>query len=535
MPRPAHTRFGAGPGPALGQGARLAESWQRRLSPSGQPAWSAGKPAWSAGQPGGNSVPAPFLPADTGRHPLADRTMSQALRHRAEEIDAAFDAIEPVLRGLAPHQFEPAFARRATSEILSQLRLDLPPELFAANWTAPLDMAALYARCVVGTYQRLIERGFDRSIAQTSDGESVDALVQHWGFHAVDITPCADGRLSGVIDYILRVPPSIVAYRQSYAGAMFQVAEAVQHWESTELRRWRTGQPNAADAPTRYLKMGVYHFSSLDPHHHGCAAHGNDGERAAGALLERLCQFAAAVRLLHGETAQVATLLVGVDTDTDAIRVHIPDSHGGMEVGRHLDSQMLYARTSDLPRQAAKDAIRTAVAASAGVDADDTATAGMRWFCGYLLKNNIAQVDAVREWHGGIYPQAGHRERLIVVGDAVDDVQLRNLAFQAQMATVEEGAADLDIGIHILTGLYEPQRLAVPVLVHLTADPRMPGAVSRAQCRARRLAGAIRLRYADLAARGLLHVQAVVRNGTGGALHPVDLAPSQPRDMETHA
>jgi carboxysome shell carbonic anhydrase len=336
-----------------------------------------------------------------------------------------------------------------------------------------------------------------------------------------------------VVDYILRIPPSVVAYRKSYAGALFDVTESVRHWESTELRRWRHASPNAADVPTKYLKICVYHFSSADPQHQGCAAHGSDDARAAGALLQRLRQFAQAVRLLHGEGASVATLLVGVDTDTDAIRVHVPDSAGHMHAGRHLDSHMLYNRTSALPRDAAKEAIRNAVSACTGVSADDAGSMGMRWFCGYLLKNNIAQVDAVREWHGGRYRDAGHTERLIVVGDAVDDVQLRNLAFQAQMSTVEEGAADLDIGIAILRALHEQRRLAIPLLVHLRADPRMPGSVQRAQCHANRLAAAILHRYGDLATRGLLHVQAVIRGGDG-ALLPVDLEPAVPRKMEAH-
>jgi carboxysome shell carbonic anhydrase len=503
----------------FGLGGRGAEPWQR---PAGF-----GQLSWTVSTP-------PGLPPECGRHKLADQTVSQALRHRAGEIDAAFNAIEPALRDLAPHQFEDGFARRAVAELLAKLHLDFSADAFAAAWSAPLDMRALYARCVVGTFCRLIERAFDRDLAQLSDGENVDVLIQRWGFHAVDITPCADGRLSGVVDYILRIPPSVVAYRKSYAGALFDVAESVRHWESTELRRWREGVPNAANVPTKYLKICVYHFSSVDPGHQGCAAHGSDDARAAGALLERLRQFAQAIRLLHGEEAGVATLLVGVDTDTDAIRVHVPDSHGNMQASRYLDSNRLYNGTMGMPREAAKEAIRHAVAACAGVSLDDAASTGMRWFCGYLLKNNIAQVDAVREWHGGRYEDAGHTERLIVVGDAVDDVQLRNLAFQAQMATVEEGAPDLDIGVSILRGLYEKRHLAVPLLVHLRADPRMPGSVQRAQCHARRLANAILQRYADLAARGMLHVQAVVRDGTDGALLPVDLTPAASPTMEAH-
>jgi carboxysome shell carbonic anhydrase len=502
---------------SFGLGARGAEPW-RRPAGFGQLTWTSTTP--------------PCLPPECGRHPLADQAISQALHARALEIDAAFNAIEPVLRGLAPRQFEEGFARRATAEMLSRLHLDFSADLFAADWTAPLDMGALHARCVLGIFCRLIERAFDRSLAQFSDGESVDVLIQRWGFHAVDITPCADGRLSGVVDYILRIPPAVVAFRTSYAGALFDVAECVRQWEGMELRRCRNGRPNAADAPTRYLKMCVYHFSSADPQHQGCAAHGSDETRAATALLERLRQFGAAIAGVHGAAA--ATLLVGVDTDTDAIRVHVPDMHGQMQVSRYLDSRKLYARTSALPREAAKEAIRDAVAACAGVSKDDAGSMGMRWFCGYLLKNNIAQVDAVREWHGGHYGDAGHTERLIVVGDAVDDVQLRNLAFQAQMTTVEEGAGDLDIGIAILRRLHEERRLAIPLLVHLRADPRIPGSEARAHCRARRLAAAITQRYPELKAAGRLHIQAVISGGEAGSLLPVDLDHAVPQAMEAH-
>jgi carboxysome shell carbonic anhydrase len=453
------------------------------------------------------STPSPAFQAG---HPLADSAIALGLRHRADEIEAAFAAIEPALRGLAPSQFSDNFPALAGAQLRAQLGLEIPETALQSSWAAPLDMRSLYARCVIATFCRLVARGFDRDLARYSDGESAEALIHRWGFHAIDITPCADGRLSGVVDYILRVPPAVVAYRKSYAGAMFDVGESLRHWEEVELRRFREAQPNPADAPTRFLKIGVYHYSSLDPHHEGCAAHGSNTAHAAGALLEKLCQFEQAVCHTHGD-ASAATLLVGVDTDTDAIRVHVPDAAGKASVDRVVDNHDMFAQTQTLPREAAKDFIRQAVAACAGVSADDSQTEGMRWFCGYLLKNNIGQMDAVRTTHGGAYADAGHTEKLIVVGDAIDDVQLRNLAFQAQMNTVEEGAADLDIGIKILKGLNLPRGFAVPVLAHFGYDARIPGAEQAAQTRAQRLRAAILSRHAQLADKGQLFVQAMVR------------------------
>jgi carboxysome shell carbonic anhydrase len=481
-----------------------------------------------------NPVLAPAVPRASGAaaaqpaaprgiaHPLADPRQSSGLLERARAIDAAFARIEPALRALAPRQFDDSFAARAGAELEAALGFAVPPAMLRTHWVRPLDLRKLYARCVLGTFCQLITRKFDRGLAQMSEGESAAALIQRWGFHAIDITPCADGRLSGVVDYILRVPPSVIAYRKSYAGALFDVEESLRHWEAVELRRWREGVPNAAASATRYLKIGVYHFSSVDPLHAGCAAHGSDTGRAAAVLAERLRQFDEAVQRTHCCGATVATLLIGVDTDTDAIRMHVPDAGGATHIDRYVDNLALYGNSLELSREGAKEAIRQAVADCAGVPADDAASEGVRWFCGYLLKNNMAQIDAVRDWHGASYGDRGHTERLIIVGDAVDDLQLRNLAFQAQMDTVEEGAPDLDVGVHILERLHGARDLAVPVLVHFRYDPRIPGARQRAEHRALRLQAAIEARYAGLAQTGGLYVQPVVRAGQAAELNEVE-------------
>ena len=472
-----------------------------------------------------------FLPQQTasvsaadaleGGHPLADAIVNAGLQRRANEIAAAFDTIEPELRAIASAQFEDGFVEPAAARLKASLGIDVPPETLRATWSAPLDARKLYAECVLGTFCRLVDRSFDRDLATLSEGESAQDLIRRWGFHAVDITPCADGRLSGVVDYILRVPPAVVVSRLSHAGAMFDVEDALRTWETVELRRYRESRPNPASEPTRFLKIGVYHYSSVDPDREGCAAHGSDAGRAASSLLERLDDFARAVELTHCCGATVATLLCGVDTDTDALRVHVPDASGRASVSRWVDNRALYASTKMLSRDGAKNAIRDAVAACAGVAAGDRLTEGMRWFCGYLLKNNLSQMEAVRARHGGSYADRGHTERLAIVGDALDDVQLRNLAFQAQMETVEEGAADLDVGVRVLRGVHEPRGLAVPILAHFRYDARVPSARARARERALRLRDAIIARYARLAESGLLHVRAVVRGGDGAPLETV--------------
>lgn len=479
----------------------------QRLRPQSRPPWGS-TVQWSDAAP--------------AAHPLADAALSAALRAREEEIEAAFARIEPTLAALAPRQFEPGFAARAAETLHAELGADVQAGQLAATWSQPLDFGRLYGHCVLGIFRRLAEREFDRTLARWHEGESAPELIRRFGFHALDITPCADGRLAGVVDYILRVPPAVVAYRKSYAGALFDVEESLRHWEAVELRRHREQVPNAATEPTRFLKIGIYHFSSGDPQHEGCAAHGSDEQRAARELLARLVAFEDAVRALHGAHAAVATLLIGVDTDTDAIRVHVPDAAGISEVQRHVCARVLYEQTATRSREAAKEDIRHAVAECARVPADDPATEGMRWLCGYLLKNNLGQVDAVRRRYGGGYLERGHAERLAIVGDPFDEVQLRNLAFQAQMDTVEEGSADLAVGLRILSASHAPRGLAVPVLVHSAYDGRVPGARERAAARALRLQRAIESHFAS---QRPLVVAAFVRALGSAALEPVTVPP----------
>ena len=460
------------------------------------------------------------LPA--GGHPLAEPALSAALKQRAEEIEAAFSVIQPALRRLAPRQFDEGFPEQAHRELASALGVDIAPKDLESSWSTPLDLGRVHARCVLGTFANLVERDFDRDLTQLDEDESAEELIRRFGFHAVDITSCSDGRLLGAVDFILRVPPPVVVWHDAYAGAMFDVEDALHRWEAVELRRWREGWPNDASEPTRYLKIGIYHFSSLDPQNQGCAAHGSDEVRAGTALLTLLQALEGAVESTQCCEATVATLLVGVDTDTDAIRVHVPDAAGRTDVHRFVSSATLYGQTANLDRDAAKEFIRQAVADATGVDPDDADTEGMRWLCGYLLKNNIGQVDAVRSWVGGPYADSGHTEKLVVVGDAIDDVQLRNLAFQAQMRTLEEGAVDLDIGVRILRKTNGPHGLAVPVLVHVAYDERIPGARAAAQARARRLIAAIEARYADAAGPGGLVTQGAVRARGRSCLEAVE-------------
>jgi len=296
--------------------------------------------------------------------------------------------------------------------------------------------------------------------------------------------------------------------RKSYAGALFDVEENVHRWVETEHLRFREGRPNTADAPTRYLKTVIYHFSSSDPEHQGCAAHGSDTSKAAQAGRDRLYAFREAIENGFCCGASVDLLLIGLDTDTDAIRVHVPDQNGRIDLESVLDARQVYDTTAGMSADEARARILDLVREHAA----DTPEEGMVRLVARLIENNLSQIDYVRTYHDGTYPDSRHAERFIRVGVGFEEIQLRNLTYFAYLNTVEEGAADLDVGIRIFTGLNVSHGLPVPVVVRFDYHGSIPGARERAIAHCERISEALHSRYSELSKAGLLHTLTMVRD-----------------------
>ena len=303
-----------------------------------------------------------------------------------------------------------------------------------------------------------------------------------------------------------------IARRKSYAGALFDIENSLEKWVETEMLRYREGRPNLADAPTRYLKTVVYHFSSVDPQHEGCAAHGSDTVKAAQAGVDRLTGFREAVENSFCCGASIDLLLIGLDTDTDAIRVHMPDGNGDLSLDRHVDALALYDDTRGMSAGEASAAIAAALSRSAPESA-----AGMQQLVARLIENNISQIVYVKNAHGEHYPDIGHAERFIGAGVGFEEIQLRNLMYFAYLNTVEEATPDTDVGIKIFKGLNVARGLPVPIVVRFDYHSKVPGARERAVERCARVAGALTARYSDLAEKGLLHTMQLVRDCTTDA------------------
>jgi hypothetical protein len=137
---------------------------------------------------------------------------------------------------------------------------------------------------------------------------------------------------------------------------------------------------------------------------------------------------------------------------------------------------------------------------------------GMVALVARLLEHNLSQIDYVRGYHDGAYADAGHAERFIGVGIGFKEIHLRNLTYFAHMDTLEEGSADVDVGVKIFKGLNVSRGLPVPVVVRFDYHGSVPGARDRAIQHCHRTDAAIRNRYRQLGAEGLLHTLLTVRD-----------------------
>jgi carboxysome shell carbonic anhydrase len=444
-------------------------------------------------------------------HPLSNGEANATLRAYEDAILGGFDRIVPVLKRLSALQHEDNFVALAQQLAKAELGYELPRPVLENAWTSQLDMRTLFAWCVFEAYEQTSIQFFEADPLAGQDGsaaaEAFDAFLLECGFHLLDITPCADGRLAHAIAYALRLPFNSVR-RRSHAGAMFDVENTVDRWVKTEHRRYREGIPNPAHSDTRYLKAVVYHFSSKDPCHEGCAAHGSDDKAAAAQGLQRLKDFQQAVENSFCCGASVDLLLLGMDTDTDAIRVHVPGRDGRTDLDSWLDARDVYDATQALRPEDARSQIEAMVEASAASTPDP----GMVKLVARLIEHNLSQIDYVRQYHAGSYADFGHAERFIGVGIGFKEIHLRNLTYFAYMDTVEEGAPDLDVGVKIFKGLNGSRGLPIPVVLRFDYHGAVPGARERAIQHCERVKSAIESRYSDLCHQGLLHTLLTVRD-----------------------
>lgn len=443
-------------------------------------------------------------------HALVDQALNERLFAYEQQVRGRFTPIVDLLKTLSGLQHELDFVARAQQLAQSQLGYTLPDSLLSRAWIGGLDLRALHAHCIFSSFKSCVDAAAADQAPWLERMAIDEEFLQSCGFHTLDISPCADGRLQGLLPFVFRIAPSPAVGVKAYAGALFDVEGDVNDWMRREIERLSGFIAGAQDG--NYLKMAVYHYSTSHSDHQGCAAHGSQDHLATIAANDKLNELRSAIDNTFGRGAAPETLLIGMDTDTDAIRVHLPDEQSVNCPLRYVDSAPIFKETLGLNQHSAREAIARAVTAA---ERQCGTRPGMKRLIERLLEANLSQIEYVIQHHEGRYADIGHNERFICAGEALSELQLRNKFYFAHLDTVEEGAADLDVGIKIFTGLNVSRGLPIPVLVHFHYCSRVPGARERTISRCQRVKSAIEARFSSLNAQGLLHCQMALSDQDG--------------------
>lgn len=443
-------------------------------------------------------------------HALVNRELNHALYAYEELLRARFDEVESVLRNVDELPRGQDFVSHAQKIAGQRLGFELPKALLGGTWITGLDMPALYAHCLFETCRRSVAQA-QHDQADWLNGMTIDdSFIAECGYHTLDITPCADGRLQGLLPFILRIAPtSNAVLLKAYAGALFDIEIDVSDWTQRELDQRLNGRLGE-----RYLKIAAYHYSSSAPSSEGCAAHGSREEAARDAAISRLKQLRTGIEQGYGIGLGPDVLLLGIDTDLDAIRVHFPNDQGDSMGSVTVEAAQIYRETLGMDAARA----RRHIAETLDRTADSTGSslsAGMRLLISRLLEANLSQIEYVIQHHEGRYERLGHGERFICVGDAIDELQMRNLYYFAHLDTLEEGAACVDVGVHIFEKLNLSRGYPAPVIVHFNYASVIPGARDRAVERCERVMGAVTERYRGRVPEGALKFALCVSDVTG--------------------
>ncbi len=449
-----------------------------------------------------------------GGHPLVQVEQNASLREYEVRIKAAFDEIPQAVQALENQLSFSGFSTQVQALVQSKLGVTLSSDVLNQFEQLSLDKDRFYSECVFAQFMAMSKEFFEQDPLKGQNRAKAENMFRRAGFHAVGIAPCADGRLAHLISYVLRLPYSLVR-RKAHAGALFDVSESVRNWVFIEHSRFREGVPNSIEEPTRYLKIAVYHYSASDPSHQGCAAHGSDDFKAAEAALSKLSDFKQAIENRFGCGSTVQTLLIGMNTDDDSLKVHIPDKTGKVCLNRFIETNTLFHQTIKMTAEQARVQIQQAISQCNARQGITESLELMNELIAWFIENNFSQIEYVNQYEKGCYSDIGHAERFIGIGNGFEEVQIRNLTYYSYLDTVEEGFNDVDVGIKIFTGLNIKHGRPIPIIIRCDYDGRVPGSKERARKKAERIEKAVHNRYSELSNQGKLYTLCTLRDNTG--------------------
>ena len=444
-------------------------------------------------------------------HSLVDVHQNSRFREYEMSVKQSFDEIRPVVELIESEQHRSDFAEWALKTIDSRLGLKLSKCQIEDVCLYGFNRKQLFSLCVFEQFMNFSNAFFKNDPLSGKDKDEALEQFMRAGFHAVGVAPCADGRLAHFVSYVLRLPYSVLR-RKAHAGSTFDVSESVRNWVFIEHNRFRNREPNSAETPTQYLKIAVYHYSKADPSHQGCAAHGSDDHKAAASALNQLNDFRQAIENRFGCGSTVSVLLIGLNTDDDSLRIHVPNLEGEVCLNDFVETDSLYEETLNSTPEQARTRILEAIAQRDEAYQPRLDRYGMPRLLAWLIERNFSQLAYVKSYENGQYNDIGHAERFIGLGNGFEEVQLRNLTYYSYLDTLEEGMNDVNVGIKIFKGLNVSDNWPIPVIIRCDYDGRVPGSRKRAIKKARRIENAVKEQYSDLIKHNDLMVMCTLRD-----------------------
>ncbi len=207
-------------------------------------------------------------------HALVDQELNQRLYAYENTVRGRFAPIVDTLKSLSAIQHELDFVARAQRVAEDKLGYTLPMALLENAWVNGLDLRALHSYCIFRSFKECVDKA-ESDQQPWRERMLINAeFIRSCGYHTIDVSPCADGRLQGLLPFVFRMAPNDAVYVKAYAGAMFDVEGDVADWTHRELERLAGFMPGGESG--NYLKIAVYHYSTSNPCQQGCAAHGSN-------------------------------------------------------------------------------------------------------------------------------------------------------------------------------------------------------------------------------------------------------------------
>ncbi len=191
-------------------------------------------------------------PGQSCEHALVNQDINQSLYQYEVAVSGRFNVIVETLRQVSALQHESNFTQAAQAIAMAKLGYQLPARILDEAWVSGLDLRSLYSHCVIRSFKITVDQAAHDQQALRERTPLNQRFFLSCGYHTIDVSPCADGRLQGALPFVFRFAPNDSVWVKAYAGALFDVESDIGDWSQRELDRLSGAIPGGEQA--NYLR-----------------------------------------------------------------------------------------------------------------------------------------------------------------------------------------------------------------------------------------------------------------------------------------